>query len=105
VIFVSRDNALRIAREFAGRVRAELDANASVFLFGSAARGEMGEHSDVDVAVVSSLFGADVCDNYAKVAVIAHAVSWDIEPHAVLNEDMIYKTPFTVEIQREGLAL
>ncbi|MEM1596972.1 MAG: nucleotidyltransferase domain-containing protein [Pyrobaculum sp.] len=38
----------------------ELDPSAEVYLFGSAARGAMRPDSDVDVLVVSDLYGGDL---------------------------------------------
>ncbi|MEZ0319678.1 MAG: nucleotidyltransferase domain-containing protein [Pyrobaculum sp.] len=38
----------------------ELDPDAEVYLFGSAARGSMRPDSDVDVLVVSDLYGGDL---------------------------------------------
>ncbi|MEZ0248521.1 MAG: nucleotidyltransferase domain-containing protein [Thermoproteus sp.] len=38
----------------------ELDPNAEVYLFGSAAKGTMRPDSDVDVLVVSDLYGGDL---------------------------------------------
>ena len=40
-------------REFASRIRSDIDTKALVILFGSCARNESNERSDIDIAVVS----------------------------------------------------
>ena len=56
---ISYNAAIEIAKRYAWRVRNMLDANAKVYLFGSTARDEANENSDIDIAVVSELFDDD----------------------------------------------
>jgi predicted nucleotidyltransferase len=96
---------MSIAKKYAELVREKVDNEAMVYLFGSAARGEMHPDSDIDIAVVSKTFDSDICKNYARIAIFAGNVSWDIEPHAIRSEDMVKTTPFTKTVMREGVLI
>jgi len=102
---MQKNEALQIAKAYAVRVRAELDAEAEVYLFGSAARDGMHEDSDIDVAVVSGIFNDNVIENRVKLMLLSNIVSYDIEPHPILREDWISVTPFIREIKSEGISV
>jgi len=100
---ISYEQAMEIASQFARRVRAELDAQAEIYLFGSVARKENGPASDIDIAVVSRAFTNNVCDNYARVNLLAYDLHDNIEATAIIYEDWIDQTPFTATVQRQGV--
>ncbi|MCL1885088.1 MAG: nucleotidyltransferase domain-containing protein [Defluviitaleaceae bacterium] len=100
---ISYENAMEIASQFAKRVRAELDAHAEVYLYGSVARNENNSTSDIDIAVVSRVFTNNVCDNYARVNLLAYDIHDNIDAQAIIYEDWIDQTPFTAAVQRQGV--
>jgi len=102
---MKKNEALQIAKAYAVRVRKELDADAEIYLFGSAARDEIHEDSDIDIAVVSGIFNDNIVENRVKLMLLSNIVSYDIEPHPVLREDWIDVTPFTREIKSEGILI
>ena len=102
---IARIDILSIAEQFAGRVKSELDADADVYLFGSFARNDANEHSDIDIALVSRTFGKDIAEDYGKLAVLAHHVNPDIEAHPIVFEDWLDTTPFANEVKRDGVLL
>ena len=67
----TRENTHFVAEQFAQLVKSELDADAAVYLFGSCARSDANERSDIDIAVVSRLFEKDISEDYGKLCVIA----------------------------------
>ena len=101
----TRENIFFVAKQFAKLVKSELDADAVVYLFGSCARNDANERSDIDIAVVSRLFGNDISEDYGRLAVLAHHVNPDIEAHPIVIEDWIDTTPFTSEVKRDGVLL
>ena len=101
----TRENILVIAGQFANLEKSELDADAAVYLFGSCARNDANEGSDIDIAVVSSLFDEDISEDYGRLAVLAYHVNPDIEAHPIVLEDWIDTTPFTGEVKRDGVLL
>ncbi|WP_223653242.1 nucleotidyltransferase domain-containing protein [Hymenobacter psoromatis] len=73
-----------------------------VILFGSFARNEQREWSDIDVAVVAEEFsGFSPKDaRLLSPALVHHA---DIEPHTFRPEDFTDWNPFVAEILRTGI--
>ena len=100
---ISYERALEIATQFAKRVRAELDSQAEIYLFGSIVTANNRPESDIDIAVVSRAFTNDVCANYARVNLLAFGVDDSIDAQAVIYDDWVNKTPFTAEVQRHGV--
>jgi predicted nucleotidyltransferase len=98
-------DALEIARKFAQRVYAELDSQAEVYLYGSITIDQNRPGSDIDLAVVSKVFTDDVCNNYALVNYLAFDVDDKIDAQAIIYEDWINKTPFTAEVERQGVLI
>ena len=101
----------RAARQFAAALRRRYgDALVDVRLFGSCARGEMREDSDVDVAVVLR-----VVDGRTKRDVIDLAASIGLEHDVLLSPTVLDRETFqrwraqerllVMDIQREGLPL
>ena len=102
---ISYDKAIEIATQFAQRVRAELDSQAEVYLFGSLVRRDNGPESDIDIAVVSRAFTNDVCLNYARVNMLAYDIDDKIDAQAIIYDDWIDQTPFTATVRRQGVLI
>ena len=100
---LSFNEAVEIAKQFASRVHAELDAQAIVYLYGSVVKGTNHSRSDIDIAVVSRMFTNDVCANYARVNLLAFCVDDNIDAQAIIYDDWINQTPFTAEVQKQGV--
>ena len=99
------DDAVVIAKEFAQKVHSELDSQAMVYLYGSMTREQNHSDSDIDLAVVSKVFTDDVCNNYAIVNFLAFNVDTNIDAQAIIYEDWVNKTPFTAEVERQGVLI
>ena len=99
------NEAVDIAKEFAKRVYSELDSQAMVYLYGSITKEQNHLDSDIDLAVVSKVFTEDVCNNYALVNFLAFNVDTNIDAQAIIYEDWINKTPFTAEVEKQGVLI
>ena len=99
----NRQEVLELAGKYASVVRAEL-GDAEIYLFGSYARGDAGEYSDIDIAVISDVFDRHVVNNRVRLLRM-NKVSADIEPHPVMLEDWENLTPLTHEIKRDGVLI
>ena len=95
---IAYERAMEIATQFAKRVRAELDSQAEIYLFGSVVTANNRPESDIDIAVVSKAFTNDVCANYARVNLLAFGVDNSIDAQAIIYDDWANKTPFTAEV-------
>jgi len=99
------ENALEIAKKFATLVHEELDSQAEVYLYGSIVRAQNRQNSDIDIAVVSKKFTDDVCNNYALINLLAFGIDEKIDAQAVIFEDWVKKTPFTAEVEKQGVLI
>jgi predicted nucleotidyltransferase len=102
---INREVALSTGKRFASQIRAEIDSKALVLLFGSCAKNEINEKSDIDIAVVSETFDNNMPENFAKLTVIAYGINVEIEPHPFTPESWNDITPFISEIKKTGVVL
>ena len=102
---INKEAAISAGKQFAAIVRSEIDNEAQVMLFGSCAKDEAHERSDIDIAVVSKTFGDNLPENFAKLTVVAYGINVEIEPHPFSIADWEYITPFVSEIRRTGVVL
>ena len=102
---MNREAALSTGKRFASQVRTEIDNKALVLLFGSCAKNETTERSDIDIAVVSEAFGDNYIDNFIKIGKIAYNIDVEIEPHPFTLESWNNITSFISEIKKTGVVL
>ena len=102
---INRTTALYAGKVFASQIRSEIDNNAIVLLFGSCAKNEATEKSDIDIAVVSKTFSNNFPENFAILTVIAYKLNVEIEPHPFTLEAWNEITPFITEIKKTGIEL
>ena len=75
---------------------------SSVYLFGSYAKGNPGEYSDIDVAVVSDKFDGVRFFDKQKLAKYIIKSSVDLEIHPFKTDDFNEANPFAKEIIKTG---
>ena len=102
---ISRDSFIATGKQYASRVRSEIDNEALVMLFGSCAKNAANDRSDIDIAVVSKEFGDDIPNDFARLYVIAYGVNTEIEPHPFSFARWNDPTPFIREIMETGVVL
>ena len=74
-------------------------------LFGSYAKGNPQEWSDIDIALVSEIFVGDRIDDKDKIRGITLAVSSEIEVIPFAPEDFNLQNPLAKEILTSGIKL
>lgn len=72
------------------------------YLFGSYAKGNASEWSDIDLAVITNKFIGDSMDFRFLLMKVARDIDFNIEPHPYLAEDFNTDNPFVAEIIRTG---
>lgn len=98
---VDKDVMLSI-RRYVDKIKSRYKIEA-VFLFGSYARGDERECSDIDIAVVSEDF-TDAIDDGAKLIGMTWKIDTRIEPHPVSAKDFKEAAnPFVREIIDTGI--
>lgn len=85
---MDKREAIRLAKEYANIVIKNMIVN-KVILYGSYARGNYRENSDIDIAVVvpRSSISKDILEDMAKLFKLSHSVSTEIEPILLIDEE------------------
>lgn len=98
--------AIERVKAFAESIRCQRISLRKVILFGSYARNEQREFSDIDVALVADEFTGF---GFQDVGLIGEAISQklfvDIEPHTFSPEQFTDWNPFVQEIKRTGIVV
>jgi predicted nucleotidyltransferase len=100
---ITKTEAIEIGARVASLIRAQLDKDAKVFIFGSTVTGEARLGSDIDVAVVSKVYEYDLVRAGAKISQLARKVDPDIEIHDIHPIDWRNGDPHVLEVQRWGV--
>ena len=75
----------------------------SAYLFGSYAKGNATEWSDIDLAIIVNKFIGDEFDFQALLnKIIVEIKLYDIEAHPFLEEEFDRTNPFVLEILKTG---
>lgn len=93
-----------VISEFVSLVSDEFPLN-EVYLFGSYARGNAREYSDIDLAIVSDKFEGIRFFDKQKLNKYLLKSSYDIEVHPFKTEDFTIENPFVKEILETGVKI
>jgi predicted nucleotidyltransferase len=87
----------------------QLNANnlpiRQAFVFGSYAKGEQSEWSDIDVALVSDQFEGDFFNDHYKITPYLIEVNSSLEVHPFRPEEFTEDDPFVEEILATGIRI
>ena len=99
---MDQGTVLKIAKEYAAAVREIMDT-ASVFLYGSYAKGTATKDSDIDIAVVVKQIPGDYLDTISALWRLTRSISQEIEPVLLTADDA--ESGFLETVQRTGIAV
>ncbi len=102
---LTRQAALAQVRAFVAEVRAAGVPLRQVILFGSYARDEQHEESDIDLALISDSFTGLPSDVHPFVQLLWKYGRLGIEPHTFQTAYFADGDPFTEEIKRTGIVV
>jgi predicted nucleotidyltransferase len=103
---VEQQPAINTVKNFAEAIRNQGVDLKAVILFGSFARGEQREWSDIDVALVADEFiGVSFEDIKRFIDVTIQKPFFSIEPHTFNTTEFAQGNPFIEEIRRTGIVL
>lgn len=100
----SQADLTKIINEFIGSVSVEFPLRAA-FLFGSYARGNSREYSDIDLAIVSDKFEGSRFFDKKKINKYLLGASADLEIHPFRTDEFTEDNPFVKEILETGIKL
>lgn len=102
---MDKERAFKIVNDYVGYLIREKKMDVKkAFLFGSYAKGNASDNSDLDVAIV---FPND-CNTFETIVqlmLISRNFSLDIEPHAIREEDFSVSNPMAYEIMKTGICI
>jgi len=99
-----REDINKILQNFIAVVSVEFPIR-SLYLFGSYAKNNAKDYSDIDIAVVSDKFEGSRFLDREKLGKYVIRISSDIEVHPFRTEDFTEKDPFVKEIIETGLKI
>jgi predicted nucleotidyltransferase len=97
---MDKTDALRVAQLYAGAIRENYNYS-KVFLFGSYARGNYTDDSDIDIAVVFNDY-TNLMDIQLDLMRLRRKIDSRIEPHPFREKDFDVSNPLVDEILRYG---
>lgn len=103
---MSRIEAKKIVKKYAEKLREKNYPFASIYLFGSYAKGKERKWSDIDVAVVSDKLKRNRDKNRFLLWQIRREVDSTIEPHGFTVKDFQdINDPMVYEIRKTGIKI
>jgi predicted nucleotidyltransferase len=102
---MASQTVLESTKSFIEKVRQQGIPVEAAYLFGSWAQGRASEWSDIDVAIVSPVFGGISFYDRQKLYRAVLAVDSGIETHPYRPEDFNDTDPFVREILRTGIRI
>jgi len=101
---MNKMTAIKIARQYAIHIKKAGIPVEKVYVFGSQITGKAQSGSDIDICVVSSIFGKDRLKERVMLMNLQEDINDDIEPHPFSPED--FSNPFdplASQIKKYGL--
>jgi len=97
---------INIAKKYIARVKKSGIPVSAAYLFGSFAKGVEKKYSDIDICVISPVFGKDYFEEMVKLSHLTHKVDDRIEPVAYGLNDLNDKySTLAAEIRQHGITL
>lgn len=97
---MDKKDALNIAKKYAIAVNANFNS-AKIILFGSFAKGNFNEDSDIDIAVILKDFN-NIIDMQLELMRLRRKIDSRIEPHPFREKDFNLTDPIVYEIITYG---
>ena len=97
---MDKADAINLAEKYAVAVKANFDYSRMI-LFGSYAKGNQNEDSDIDIAIILKDF-TNVVDMQFQLMKLRRNIDSRIEPHPFRECDFILSSPMVNEILKYG---
>ncbi|GHT54614.1 hypothetical protein AGMMS49982_19590 [Bacteroidia bacterium] len=97
---MDKNEAINVARQYAQAVRTHY-GSGRVFLFGSYAKGNYHEDSDIDLAVIFGDYENDF-DRELELMRLRREIDLSIEPHAFRESEFTPQDPLAYEVLKYG---
>jgi len=106
LVMMRQQDALKLARQYKMLLQEAHIPVAMIIVFGSAARDEMHEQSDVDVAVVGASFRGDRMQEMHDIRKLRRSLGYKLQPIWFYPEHLENKySTLAREIKRDGIVV
>ncbi len=102
---MDKDDALRISKGYLQRVRNSDLGFSEAWLFGSYAKGNQHDNSDIDIAIILKDSVNHTFETEVKLMSIRKGDETLIEPHAFTRDEFEYNIPIVNQIVKYGLRI
>ncbi len=102
---MDKSEALKISKEYLQRVRNSDLGFSEAWLFGSYAKGNQHDNSDIDIAIVLNGNTNHTFETEVKLMVIRRGNETIIEPHAFTREEFDFNLPIVNQIIKYGIRI
>jgi len=99
---MDKNDALRISKGYLKRVQSSGPGFSEAWLFGSYAKGNQHDNSDIDIAIVLKDNVNHTFETEVKLMVIRKGDETLIEPHAFTKDEFDDKVPIVSQIIKYG---
>ncbi len=100
---MDKEQAINIAKSYSDEIKKKYDI-LSIYLFGSFAKGNESENSDIDLAIVLKT-NDNILDTQLDLMRLRRNIDLRIEPHPYTELMFDVSDPVVNEILKHGLAL
>lgn len=98
--------ALTLAKKYKNSLSEAKIPFVSVIVFGSAARDQMHEQSDIDIAVIGQPFKGDRFEEMTEIRMLRHPISYKLQPIWFYREHLEDKySTLASEIRKDGIVV
>ena len=101
---MDKESALKLSRDYLGKLKNNKIEFSEAWLFGSFAKGSNHENSDIDIAIVLSKNDKSF-DTEVKLMTLRTGEETLIEPHAFNKDEFELSIPIVHQIINNGLKL
>jgi predicted nucleotidyltransferase len=101
---MDKNDAITLSRQYLDKVRRHNIEVLDAWIFGSYAKGNYNEDSDIDIALVLP-DNAVSFDTDVQLMVLRKGVETIIETHTYRKNDFLVDTPITAEIKKHGFRI
>lgn len=99
---MDKSDALRLSKRYLKRVQNSDLGFSEAWLFGSYAKGNQHDNSDIDIAIVLKESVNHTFETEVKLMIIRKGDETLIEPHAFSREEFDFNMPFVNQIVKYG---
>lgn len=102
---MDKNDAIRIGKSYLRRLQNSDLGFSEAWLFGSFAKGNQHDYSDIDIAIVLKDYVIHAFDTDVRLMVARNGEETIIEPHIFSKDEFDFKVPIVSQILNYGIRL